>query len=1598
MLTIKLVDLISELSSKLINTDLCEIDEEIDKSIGKIGQYANVDRTYIFELSDDAKVMSNTYEWCRRGIEPQKENLQNLPTDVFPWWMNKLNKKETIFIPSVNNLPKEARIEKDILEMQKIKSLIVVPMIWENSLIGFIGFDIVNRKKEWNEQDITLLKLVGNVFANALMRKKTENLRGNKETEIKKRNKAIIKLTVNKLATEGKVEQYSRYVNETVADVMNIDRISIWFLNKNGDELKCVDLYEKSFKKHSSGEILKSKLFTKCFRTLYKNLLIVSDDALADNNISELRESYLIPLGITSMLACAIIVSSKLKGVVCFEYTSRKHKWTNDDKYFASKVAEQLAGVLIHKERVEALEQLSISETKLKQVIEYSPSVHFVHTADDVITFFSPRAKELLGYSPEEVKLKWTQLLTDNPINKKGYEITRKALETGEIQPPYNLELKVKNGKKIWVEVRERPVVVNGKTTAIVGTLTDITETIKFKEALKESEDHYRRLVESMQEAVMILQYGKFVFVNKAALKMFNANSENDLIGKTIMDRVRKGYKNIFRNRVTTILREKESSVPLIEVKFIKFDGTVFDVEVTANEFIYKGKPAVQVVAHDITERKKADVKLKESEEQYRRLMEEDITGDYITTPEGKFIMCNIAFAKMMGYDSIEEIMNIESKSLYYKKSDRKTFIDELKEKRKLQYRECIMKKKNGEPVYVIENVLGKFDNKGELKEIFGYMFDITKRKIAERKVIENEKRYRTLFDLSPAGIVLIDKKGTIRDVNEAFCKNLGYKKNELLLRNVMDFIPKDKIAEMEKNICRLLDGQKLIHETKNIRKDGSISEQELRETKIQLPDGKIGILSVANDITERKRAEKALRESEESLNRAQEIANMGSWEYDIKNNRMEWSKNTYDIYGLEPYSIQPTYEYFRQRVLPEDLRLVDKAYEEMIKTKNKVNFEFRITFEDGSFKWIQNNIVPYFDEGKLVMLKGVNIDITDKKRMETELRESEEKFRTIYENSTIGIYRTTPEGEFLMINPALLSLLGYSSIESLRQEKNSESVYKNKRDKERFDELINKHGLVYNFEAEWIGKNGKIIYVKESARAILDENKKIKFYDGVVENITKRKKAQEKVKLLAHAIENINECVSITDKENRFIFVNKSFCKKYGYTKKELLGRHVSIVRPPDRYDEQTEILTESLKGGWRGETINRKKDGSLFPIALSTSKLVNNKGETNFLIGVATDITERKIAEEKILKLSKAIEQNPVTIIITDKNGLIEYVNPKFEELTGYQYSEVIGRKPNILKSGEHDAKFYKRLWDTILSGKDYHCEFHNKKKNGELYWENTVISPIKNSKGEITHFVAVKEDITEKKAMVEELIQAKEDVEKADKIKSEFLAQMSHEIRTPLNGIMSSSQMLIEELRNLSGGQKVEDAEGLLKIIETDSRRIFRTVDTILQMSELIIGAYVPKPKEIDIIEDIIDYQYANYKSIAKEKELELDYVKTVDKMVLKIDEYSTSKIIEELLDNAIKFNKKGGKIKIEVKEDERGNCVSISDTGIGIDKDKFSFIFKIFSQIDRGYTRKWDGSGLGLALVKGYCELNDISIDVKSEVNKGTTFTLFFESIK
>ena len=154
---------------------------------------------------------------------------------------------------------------------------------------------------------------------------------------------------------------------------------------------------------------------------------------------------------------------------------------------------------------------------------------------------------------------------------------------------------------------------------------------------------------------------------------------------------------------------------------------------------------------------------------------------------------------------------------------------------------------------------------------------------------------------------------------------------------------------------------------------------------------------------------------------------------------------------------------------------------------------------------------------------------------------------------------------------------------------------------------------------------------------------------------------------------------------------------------------------------------------------------------------------------------------------------------VVITDPNGNIEFANPKFSEVTGYSVDEAKGKNLRILKSGYHSKEFYSNIWETILAGKIWQGEFRNKKKNGELYWENALISPLKDTEGNITHFVAVKEDVTSKKKMIQELIEAKEKAEEMNRIKSSFFANMSHELRTPMVGILGFSEVLMSELKD-------------------------------------------------------------------------------------------------------------------------------------------------------------------------------------------------------
>ncbi len=295
---------------------------------------------------------------------------------------------------------------------------------------------------------------------------------------------------------------------------------------------------------------------------------------------------------------------------------------------------------------------------------------------------------------------------------------------------------------------------------------------------------------------------------------------------------------------------------------------------------------------------------------------------------------------------------------------------------------------------------------------------------------------------------------------------------------------------------------------------------------------------------------------------------------------------------------------------------------------------------------------------------------------------------------------------------------------------------------------------------------------------------------------------------------------------------------------------------------------------------------------------------------------------------------------------------------------------------------------MWATILAGGEWHGEFHTRKKNGEKCWESASISPITDADGNITHFIAVKEDITERKRFEEELINAKLLAEQSEKLKDAFIANVSHEIRTPLNVILGYIRLLASDYRAVIMDEDVD----FLDSIDKAGQRLMRTVEHILSISTLQTRAITVNRQEIDV-NDRLGYLIAEFIPSATRKGLDLSYESTAANAVILADPDYFDQAIVNLLDNALKFTSVGG-ASVVVASDGDDVTIRISDTGIGMSDEYLPDLFKVFSQESIGYSRPYEGLGLGLALVHRYVELNGGSILVESTKGQGTTFTLRF----
>ncbi|AFN75346.1 PAS/PAC sensor hybrid histidine kinase [Melioribacter roseus P3M-2] len=476
---------------------------------------------------------------------------------------------------------------------------------------------------------------------------------------------------------------------------------------------------------------------------------------------------------------------------------------------------------------------------------------------------------------------------------------------------------------------------------------------------------------------------------------------------------------------------------------------------------------------------------------------------------------------------------------------------------------------------------------------------------------------------------------------------------------------------------------------------------------------------------------------------------------------------------------------------------------------------------------------------------------------------------------------------------------------------------------------------------------------------------------------------------LLFNAFENSFDAIVILN-DYSIVYHNKIFAHTFGYNDKDqLINKPFSeflLDKCVDRFKEKIDGCRNSSGELKNYHARGIKKDYTEFDIEINYKAIPSE--DKVFDIIFIRDITEKKKISEQINKLTRIVDQSSSIIIITDLDGRIEYTNPKFTEVTGYFFEEVYGKKTSLLKSGYTADHVYKDLWENILAGREWRGEFKNKKKNGEFYWESVTISPIRNEDGEITNFLAIKEDITEKKEMEFELKRALDSSEEANRLKSTLLSNMSHELRTPLTGIIGFASLLRDDLNNI---EQVEMVDKILK----SGKRLLITLNSILNLSEIESGAIPINITEFNL-GSYTKYFLTNYNKTASEKSLSFD-IKVLDNNINAVaDENLFKQILMHIVDNAIKFTQKGG-VTIEVDTKNGPNnqtlaVIRVIDTGIGIAKNDQEKIFREFRQISEGIRRNFEGSGLGLAVAKKMANLMNGDISVESELGKGSTFTI------
>lgn len=1070
-----------------------------------------------------------------------------------------------------------------------------------------------------------------------------------------------------------------------------------------------------------------------------------------------------------------------------------------------------LGAVLVfhdNSERKKVELQIKESEENFRSLAENTPVGVFIHRGAEIV-YANKVACEQIGYSRTEIlKIPYWDFLHPD-YRELLKEFTSSKLSEAVAPKMFEAKLITKTGVERWTEITVTKTLFNG-LPAVIGISNDITE----KKIVQEKLLLFAHAIKNISDSVTITDLdNNLVYVNEAFEKIYGYTFQ-EVAGKNISLVICYSEDVLENIRQDTIHKGWNG-----EVKNKRKDGSIFPVSLkTSTIYDDNGNPIGLVgIATDITERKRAEERIKQSEKDYRGLFESAQDAIIIFYPEGEIILdVNQKACEMYGYAKEEFIgMSLEKISINIK-AGRQHLKNTLRAKTRYQF-EIVQKKSDGSEIDVeISASIIKYKNS---QAILSINRDITSRKLYEKALKQSEERYRHLFETMAQGAIYQSADGKILSANEAAERILGFTLEQM--QGLTFDAPIWKAIKEDGSDYSKEEHPSMIALKTGIPIKGKImgvynqSNNEYAWILIDaIPEFQPGeekpfqVFSTFSDITKLRRAEiiqQSFYRISEASNSAATLEGLFANIHSIVRQLIP-AENFYialydkhiDIISF-PYFID---EKFTQPVphklsngltdtiirenksilisgdILNDIVIKQGTKDSDSKTNHWLGVPLRIDEEVIGAVVVQKYAEkrPYSaEEEKILMMISNQIALAIQRKIYSDaLSESEEKYRTIFNSAPIGIFQSSIDGRLITTNKAVAKILGYDNPEDIYKV-STYDFYVNKVERETTVAKCLNDGSIVDAELEWKKVTGEKIWIELTAYVIKSPKNNEAHFEGFIKDVTQRKQDQELILQLSSGIEQSPTSVVITDLDGNIQYTNPRFSEVSGYSFYEVKGKNPSILKSgqtdPKIYDDLWSTITSGKQ--WRGEFLNKKKNGELFWELAFILPLSNSYGKISQYLGIKIDITERKILETELkkyqehleelievrtdeLRLSeqkfKALAENSDDLIVRfNSNYEVLYINPAVVNAIEIKNRELIGSSfENFGFNNELND-----LWKNTLA------EVFNEKKKKRIefilpknIWIDWLLIPEFNRSGEVTNILTFGRDITNMKSVENEL----------------------------------------------------------------------------------------------------------------------------------------------------------------------------------------------------------------------------------------------------